>query len=121
MTTVSSLMGNATPFAIQSGRTGSVSGMQPIRKDESNERRIKTVCTEMESLFLQHLLKEMRSTVEKSGLCGNGKTEEMFTSLMDSELARELSVKGGGIGLASMLETQLFRQAEGQKEEGRKL
>ncbi|MFZ3045096.1 MAG: rod-binding protein, partial [Desulfatirhabdiaceae bacterium] len=97
--------------AFGSGRTGSIPGFEKIGKSESSARRIKTVCKEMESLFVQQLLKEMRSTVQKSGLCGGGKAEEMFTSLMDSELARELSEKGGGIGLASMLETQLIRQS----------
>jgi len=109
---ISSSMWNSTPMPANPGRTGSVPEMEHIRNEPSSERRIKSVCTEMESLFLQHLLKEMRSTVQKSGLCGGGKAEEMFTSLMDTELARELSKKGGGIGLGAMLETHLMRKTD---------
>lgn len=109
---ITSSMGHPMSLPPTRGRTGSVPEMEHIRNAKSSERRIKTVCTEMESLFLQHLLKEMRSTVQKSGLSGDGKAEEMFTSLMDTELARELSNKGGGIGLGAMLETQLMRKTD---------
>jgi flagellar protein FlgJ len=68
--------------------------------------RLKTVCEEMEALFLHHMLSEMRKTVDKSGLIDGGRSEEIYTSLMDVELAEEMA-RSGGLGLATILQRQL--------------
>ena len=78
----------------QSGKT---EGM--INKDHV---RLKEVCHDLESLFIGHLLKEMRATVTKSGFLSGGRAEELYTSMLDGQLAKELSAKGG-IGLAALL------------------
>ena len=68
--------------------------------------QLQSACSEMESLFLNHLLQKMRSTIEKSDLFGGGQTEELYTSMLDGEIARNLA-KAGGIGLAKALQQQL--------------
>jgi flagellar protein FlgJ len=50
---------------------------------EKDDSRLREACAEMESLFISHLLKEMRATVEKSGFIDGGQAEEIFTSLLD--------------------------------------
>jgi flagellar protein FlgJ len=60
----------------------------------------------MESLFVNYLLQELRATVDKSGFIGGGRAEEIFTSMLDVELSKEISASGG-IGLSSMLLKQL--------------
>ncbi|MEE4357601.1 MAG: rod-binding protein [Desulfococcaceae bacterium] len=69
------------------------------------------VCHEMESLFLHHLLREMRASVPASGLWGKNNGEKIFTDMLDGQLASELSAKGG-IGLALMLMEQLQKKGE---------
>jgi flagellar protein FlgJ len=64
------------------------------------------VCRQMESLFIHHLLKEMRATVHKSGFISGGRAEEIYTSMMDAEMAVNISNRGG-IGLSEMLLQQL--------------
>lgn len=71
------------------------------------------VCTEMESLFINYLIQEMRATIDKSGFISGGRAEEIFTSMLDVELSRKISV-AGGIGLSPMLEEQLGRLATRQ-------
>jgi len=68
--------------------------------------QLRAACTEMESLFLTYLLKEMRATVDKSGFITGGKAEEIFTSLLDVELSKKIST-AGGIGLSAILLEQL--------------
>ena len=63
-------------------------------------------CAEMESLFICHLLKEMRASVPQDGLIHGGAGEDIFTSLMDGEMARQIALERG-LGLAKMLERQL--------------
>lgn len=70
------------------------------------DSKLESACTEMESLFITYLLKEMRATINKSGFISGGRAEEIFTSLLDVELAKRISERGG-IGLSSILLDQL--------------
>ena len=63
-----------------------------------------------ESLFIHHLLKEMRATIDKSGFISGGRAEEIYTSMMDAETANRIANKGG-MGLADMLLHQLGNHA----------
>ena len=78
----------------------------PEDNRQPDEIQLQKACSEMESLFLNHLLQKMRSTIEKSDLFGGGQTEELYTSMLDGEIARNLA-KAGGIGLAGVLQQQL--------------
>ncbi|MEJ2164381.1 MAG: rod-binding protein [Desulfobacterales bacterium] len=81
------------------------------------EPRLHGVCTEMESLFINYLIQEMRATIDKSGFISGGRAEEIFTSMLDVELSRKIS-SSGGIGLSSILEEQLGRLTPGQEKSG---
>lgn len=67
-----------------------------------SDAQLKEACSELESLFIKHLLKEMRATIPKSGFISGGKAEEIYTSMLDSQLAKEMAFSGG-IGLSSLL------------------
>ena len=73
---------------------------------DKDDPRLRAACAEMESLFLAHLLKEMRATVDKSGFIDGGQGEELFTSLLDVEISKKMSA-AGGIGLSAILLEQL--------------
>jgi flagellar protein FlgJ len=77
---------------------------------DKDDSRLPAACAEMESLFLSHLLKEMRATVEKSGFIDGGQAEEIFTSLLDVEISKKMSA-AGGIGLSAILLEQLGAKA----------
>jgi len=72
----------------------------------ADDHDVKKACAEMESLFIHYLIKEMRATIPKSEFLGGGKAHEMYTSMLDTHLARELADKGG-IGLSSLLMDRL--------------
>jgi Rod binding domain-containing protein len=74
--------------------------------EDSADPKLKGACEEMEALFLHHLLSEMRKTIEKSGLVDGGRAEEIYTSLMDAELAQQMA-RDGGLGLSSLLLEQM--------------
>ena len=77
------------------------------------EGRLHIACAEMESLFIYHLLEKMRTTIEKTDLFGGGRTEKMYTSMLDGEIAKDLAA-AGGIGLAEVLQQQLDRVVNAQ-------
>ena len=85
--------------------------------DIQNDPELRNACLKMESLFIHHLLKEMRATIHKSGFISGGRSEEIYTSMLDAETANKISSRGG-IGLAEMLLHQLGdRTAEVKEEE----
>ena len=73
---------------------------------QQDQVQLQRACNEFESVFIAFLLKEMRATVDKSGLIDGGKSEQLYESMMDAELSRELA-SAGGFGLAKMLYDQL--------------
>ncbi|MFH1982214.1 MAG: rod-binding protein [Pseudomonadota bacterium] len=82
-------------------RTAAVRSDAPRSPDE-----LKRVCQEMESLFINQLLKEMRQSIPKGGLFEENNAEEMFKGMHDEALAGQIA-GSGGLGLARVLMAQL--------------
>jgi len=69
---------------------------------------VKKACAELESVFINYLLKEMRATIPKSDSNLNGFSgKNIYTSMLDMQLSEHIA-EGGGIGLASVLSEQLL-------------
>ena len=67
-----------------------------------NSPQLKEACAELESLFIFYLLKEMRATIPKTGLISGGRAEEIYTSMLDSEISKEMASQRG-IGISSLI------------------
>ena len=93
--------------------------IQSVARDgaDKDDSRLRTACMEMESLFLSHLLKEMRATIDKSGFISGGQAEEIFTSMLDVEISRKMSA-AGGIGLSNILLEQLAPKEAHKDDQG---
>lgn len=89
-------------------------------KNMAEGDKIKLLAKEFESVFLNQMLKTMRSTVQESGLVKKGPGEEMFTSMLDEETARNMAfTPGGGMGLADQLTAQLVGRTIRPEESGK--
>lgn len=75
-----------------------------------DSQRLKKACKDMESLFINMMLKEMRKSIPKSGLFEDSLERDIYTSMFDQQIAEEASGVGRGIGLADMLYENLSRQ-----------
>ncbi len=71
------------------------------QKDE-----LKQTCAEFESLFLNYLLKSMRSSVPEGGFVDQSEESKMFKSMLDEKLADEISANGG-LGLGEIIYQRL--------------
>jgi flagellar protein FlgJ len=100
-----SKMAPALPIDPASRRRTSVGPSRPVAETPADSK-LKAACEGMEALFIHHMLTEMRKTVAKSGLIDGGRSEEIYTSLMDAELAKEMA-HSGGLGLSAILQEQL--------------
>ncbi len=84
-------------------------GMKGAQDKEGPQ--LKEACSELESLFVYYLLKEMRATIPKSGFISGGRAEEVYNSMLDIQLAKEISIKRG-IGISSLVFNQLGRKPD---------
>lgn len=86
------------------------SGLRKLGSDKTanaDEKRLKEVCQSFESIFIKLIMSEMRKTVKKTDLFGgNTFANDVFTSMLDSEIAENIA-RAGGIGLTDKLYDQL--------------
>jgi peptidoglycan hydrolase FlgJ len=73
---------------------------------DKDDKKIRQTCQEFESVFISYLLKNMRKTIPNSNAEGEEFSRDVYTSMMDEEVAKSVA-KGSGIGLADTLYYQL--------------
>jgi flagellar protein FlgJ len=73
----------------------------------SDQSGLKEAAKQLESLFMQELMKSMRSSTMSSGMMDNAGTE-MGTSMLDTQMSTQMSGQPGGLG--DLILKQLSRQ-----------
>ena len=104
----SASIGNQGSISSQmdNNRLTQLSNLSEAGNNKTNEE-IKSLAHQFESIFVHQLLKSMRSTVQKSGLCDSHATQ-MYESLYDEEMAKLMTEKRS-IGLADIVYKDLVR------------
>jgi peptidoglycan hydrolase FlgJ len=82
---------------------------------ESELGKVRQLSKDFEAVFLEQMLRTMRSSVQKSGLIDGGNAEEIYRSMLDGEYAKLMAAQGAS-GLSQMIERQLL-QTMGVKSE----
>ncbi len=77
------------------------------------DQKLRQACEDFESIFVDFMLQQMRQTVPQNELFGGGKAEQLYTSMMDSELAKSISHQRG-LGLADQMYRQLMATSAGK-------
>ncbi len=83
-------------------------GLLEKAQDYNDRQKLREACKELESVFVNTVLERMRATVKREGLIKESLGENIFNSMLDGELAKEIS-KGEGIGIADLLYRQLSK------------
>lgn len=83
-----------------------------VGKDRDGEENVRKVAQEFESLFMNEMLKSMRSATEVIAQDNplNSQASKQYQDMHDQQLSVTLSKEGGGIGLADVLVRQLAKQ-----------
>lgn len=87
-----------------------VNGLTTLKRQvrENSPEAIKVAAQQFEALFLQMVLKSMREATPHEDTFDSDQSR-MYQSLLDQQLAQVLSAKGGGTGLAAMIQKQMMR------------
>lgn len=87
-----------------------IKGTQDLRTQLANDPKggLKAAAQQFETMFLQQVIKSMRDTVPQDGLM-NSDQSRFYTSLLDQQMAQNMSTSGKGVGFARLIEQQLGR------------
>ena len=78
------------------------------KQTSEDPEKLMEACKEFESIFVNMMLKQMRKTVADGGLIEKSFARDIYESMQDEEMSKEIS-KGAGVGLAKELYKQLSR------------
>ncbi len=76
----------------------------------SQKNELKKAAQEFEAIFIAHMLKVMRETIQESGLMEGGFGKSIYTELFDQEVSLNLAQRGA-LGIAELLEKKLMSTA----------
>jgi flagellar protein FlgJ len=82
---------------------------EPISKHvprDPAQTKLERTCVEFEAIFISHMMKSMRSSIPKSSMADHSREGDIINAMFDERLAERIA-GGGGIGLASILFSQL--------------
>lgn len=97
-------------FAAQNASQDAIlrkAGDQPKDAQKVDRKKIHELAQQFESVFMEIVMKSMRSTVNKSELMDGGNAEEIYSSMLDGEYAKSMAATGPS-GLAHNIERQLL-------------
>lgn len=84
--------------------------------EEKDEKKLKKACSDLEAIFVNMMFKQMRNTVQKSGLFDGGSAEDMFEDMLYEKYAEDVS-EGQGTGLGDILFKQLSKSMKKESED----
>lgn len=80
-------------------------------QSEKDDKKLKEACQEMEAIFVNLLLRQMRATVPKSGLLEESAAGSIYQEMLDEEYSKLIAKSPGNLGIGEMLYRQLKRDA----------
>jgi flagellar protein FlgJ len=94
-----------------SNKIGVFKTMPPVRNhrpaiSESNDTELEKACHQFESIFVKYMLQTMRKTIPEDKLFGGGQAENIYTEMLDDQVAQSISNRRG-IGLAAIMYAQM--------------
>jgi len=101
------MLGGADP-ALYALDPRSLGALRHAAKGDANGS-LRTVAQQFESMFMNILLKSMRSTTE--GGIFDSEHSRLYTELADQQVAQKIATTGKGLGIADMLLAQMHRGA----------
>ena len=75
-------------------------------ESDRDSAKLKKACRDFEAILLEFMLQKMRESVPKSDLTEQSRGEEIYRSMLDEEISRQIA-DTRGVGLSDLLYRQL--------------
>lgn len=72
------------------------------RNQKKTDKQMRETADQFEEIIIRQLLKEMRKTVPKEGILEDSHATEMYTDMVDDNLAKEMA-EGRALGISDMV------------------
>ena len=82
---------------------------------ENDRESFTQLCQDFESIVINSLFQQMRKTIPDEGILERSSDMELYREMLDMEIAREMSRKGG-LGLGRQIYEQLKNNLDSAKE-----
>jgi flagellar protein FlgJ len=100
---------NMTPYIPSSDSSTDIASKLEKAYTEKDDKKLKEACKDFESIFVNILFKEMRSSVPESDLMPKSFATQTFEDMLDEKISGNIS-KGSGIGIADMMYKQMSKK-----------
>jgi flagellar protein FlgJ len=80
----------------------STASLTEVTTQDIKKEKLEKACAEFESLFINQLLKSMRSSVTETGFLGNSEESKIVRSMFDQQLSERIA-ETRGIGLSQII------------------
>ena len=97
---------NSPDYGHPTPSTSSISSGLLSGAKEHSDVQLKQVSQSFESIFLRMIFKEMRNSVQKSGIMGNSRAMEFFETMRDDQLSEHLA-SSNLLGIGKMVYEKL--------------
>ncbi|MDE4542789.1 rod-binding protein [Thermoanaerobacterium sp. R66] len=77
--------------------------------NNKDKQKLKEACIDLEAVFVNQMLTEMRNTIPKDPLTGDDFATDVFTTMMYDNYAKSIA-QNSGIGLADEMYNQLSKK-----------
>lgn len=87
--------------------------------ESGDQTALKKACQDFETIFVQMMFKNMRSTVPQDGLLEKSQAESIFEGMLDEEFSKKVA-GAGGMGIGDLLFNQLQKKYGPKEDEAEK-
>lgn len=102
---------NYTQLQIGNVNPNKIKHQQMPEPKTAQEYSAKRAADEFEAIFISQMLKKMSVGVKTDGPFGGGQSEEIYRELMNEELGKTMTRKGG-IGLSDAIYREMLKTQE---------
>lgn len=74
-----------------------------LQADDARDKKLREACNDFEAMFIQTMLKSMRKTVPEDLSGASGNQKQIYESMFDSELAKQISRSSKSMGIGEAL------------------
>ena len=83
-----------------------------LQHEDARDKKLRQSCNDFEAMFIETMLKSMRKTVPQDLSGASGNQKQIYQSMFDSELAKEISRSNQSMGIGEAL----YRELKGKTE-----
>lgn len=83
-----------------------------LQHQDQRDKKLRESCSDFEAMFIESMLKSMRKTVDHDYNGATGNQKQIYESMFDQELAKQISRSPKNMGIGDSLYRDLTRNKE---------